>query len=90
MHESAVRTYIDIRDSHEEDLESILPQAVQAIKNALSDANGKILVHCRAGMSRSASCVIAYLMEVQEMTASDAFKFVQSKRDCITPNESFD
>ena len=39
----------------------VLPHAVEFIKSCL-DQKGKILVHCFAGMSRSASCVIAYMM----------------------------
>jgi dual specificity phosphatase 10 len=51
--------------------------------------NGKVLVHCVAGVSRSASVVIAYLMNHQKMTLSDAFSFVQERRNKIFPNESF-
>jgi len=64
-------------------------QAVfQFITNAL-DTNGRILVHCFAGKSRSASFVIAYLMEFQNMNYVDAFKHVQTHRAVVEPNLGF-
>ncbi|XP_078314041.1 serine/threonine/tyrosine-interacting protein B-like isoform X2 [Crassostrea virginica] len=51
--------------------------------------NGKVLVHGNAGMSRSASLVIAYIMEKYGLCYRDAFMYVQQKRFCINPNEGF-
>lgn len=50
--------------------------------------NGKILVHCKEGVSRSASLVLAYLVRDQEMTLKDAVRLVRSKRE-ISPNQGF-
>ncbi|KAJ7337192.1 Dual specificity protein phosphatase 3 [Desmophyllum pertusum] len=50
--------------------------------------DGKILVHCKEGVSRSASLVLAYLVRDQEMHLKDAVRLVRSKRQ-ITPNEGF-
>ena len=45
------------------DLEAILPEAVEFIKQGLAASdNSKVLVHCLKGISRSASVVIAYLI----------------------------
>ena len=49
----------------------------------------KILVHCAAGASRSATIVIAYLMWTKKMSFDDALKFVQSKRFIVYPNPGF-
>ena len=49
----------------------------------------KILVHCMAGASRSATIVIAYLMWIQKMKFDDALNFVKSKRPIVDPNEGF-
>ena len=49
----------------------------------------KILVHCAAGASRSATVVIAYLMWKNKMKFEDAMKFVQKKRPIIYPNFGF-
>lgn len=43
----------------------------------LSVADGKILVHCRVGASRSATVVIAYLMLKQDKSVSEATQLVR-------------
>ncbi len=49
---------------------------------------GKVLVHCYVGMSRSATCVLAYLMITRKMSAAEAIRTVRMHRD-INPNEGF-
>jgi len=49
----------------------------------------RVLVHCLAGMSRSATIVIAYLLATTPMTAQEATEFVRSKRSIIRPNYGF-
>lgn len=50
--------------------------------------NGKIFVHCKEGVSRSVSLVLAYLVRDQDMELKDAVRLVRSKRE-ILPNEGF-
>ena len=45
-------------------------------------------MHCAAGVSRSASIVIAYIMWDKKMSFEEAFEFVESKRK-IGPNNGF-
>lgn len=54
----------------------------------LSPSTGKVLVHCYVGMSRSATCVLAYLMITRKMSAAEAIRTVRMHRD-INPNEGF-
>uniref|UniRef100_A0A0K2U708 Dual specificity protein phosphatase n=2 Tax=Lepeophtheirus salmonis TaxID=72036 RepID=A0A0K2U708_LEPSM len=49
---------------------------------------GKVLVNCMMGMSRSSTCVLAYLMLRQNMTAVEALTEVRKHRD-IRPNDGF-
>ena len=49
----------------------------------------KVLVHCMAGASRSATIVIAYLMWTNKMKFDDALNFVKSKRPIVYPNDGF-
>ena len=49
----------------------------------------KILVHCMAGASRSASIVIAYIMWAQKLSYQEALNFVENKRSSVFPNFGF-
>lgn len=46
----------------------------------IRQTNGKTMVHCVAGVSRSASLVLAYLMKHMKMSLKDAFELVRSAR----------
>lgn len=48
-----------------------------------------VLVHCQAGVSRSATVIIAYLMKHTLMTMTDAYKYVKSRRPVVSPNLNF-
>jgi protein-tyrosine phosphatase len=41
------------------------------------------------GVSRSASCVIMYIMKKFRVGYEDALEFVKSKRQIVEPNEGF-
>lgn len=50
---------------------------------------GNVLVHCRQGVSRSASVVLAYLMKTKHLSYDEAFAFVKARRPRVSPNSSF-
>ncbi|XP_033633507.1 dual specificity protein phosphatase 4-like [Asterias rubens] len=89
MNDGAI-TYksIPVDDDNEADLLSWFPDAIDFI-NAVQHAGGSVLIHCRAGISRSATVCLAYLMKVQSMRLEEAFEFVRSLRKVISPNFSF-
>jgi atypical dual specificity phosphatase len=49
-----------------------------------------VLVHCLAGMSRSATIVCAYLLATTPMNTQETISFVRSKRSIIRPNYGFE
>ena len=51
--------------------------------------NGKVLVHCHAGISRSVSMVIYYLSKKMNMHPIDASKIVRKKRVIADPYSGF-
>ena len=51
--------------------------------------NGIILVHCQLGISRSTSCVIAYMIKYMGYTAMSALDFIKKKRTQVMPNFGF-
>lgn len=50
-----------------------------------------ILVHCHAGMQRSAAVVAMFLMSMYRMSKADAMKFIRSKRPiAFFPSANFE
>lgn len=48
-----------------------------------------MLVHCHAGVSRSATIVVAYLMTYRKWSPSQGLEFVRGKRERAKPNANF-
>ena len=63
----------------------LLNDAVAFIKGATTP----VLVHCRAGVSRSATVVMAYLISMCGMSYREAKMTVNEKRPCVSPNTTF-
>lgn len=50
---------------------------------------GRVLVHCCAGVSRSATLCLAYLVKYRDMSLMDAHTLVRACRPIIRPNCGF-
>lgn len=50
---------------------------------------GGVLVHCQAGMSRSASIVAAYLMSQYDLDPMEAMAMIREKRPVVEPSATF-
>ena len=79
---------IPIPDALHINITEYLPTTNEFINNAITNG-GRVLVHCFAGKSRSASIVIGYIMKKEKMTFQQALDFVLQKRSCIDPNLAF-
>lgn len=75
-------------DSNKQNLRQYFEEAFEFIEEAHQAGQG-LLIHCQAGVSRSATIVIAYLMKHTWMTMTDAYKFVKARRPIISPNLNF-
>ena len=54
--------------------------------NEIKEKNMICLVHCIAGISRSSTIVLAYLMKYLKLNLKEAHLFLKSKRPLIRPN----
>ncbi|KIK68452.1 hypothetical protein GYMLUDRAFT_215067 [Collybiopsis luxurians FD-317 M1] len=88
IHETFIRHQILLDDSEEEDILIHLLPAITFIQSELDKGRG-VLVHCQAGISRSATIVAAYLMHNREMNVEEALNLIRKARPEIDPNPSF-
>ncbi|XP_065150457.1 dual specificity protein phosphatase 19b [Paramisgurnus dabryanus] len=79
---------VTILDLPETDITSYFPDCFEFINQA-SQQGGVLLVHCNAGVSRSASVVIGFLMSQDKLSFEEAFSTVKSARPYIQPNPGF-
>ena len=79
--------HLPLDDVYEEQLSPYFTIANEFIENQLQKGN-KVLVHCHAGISRSASIIIGFLM-YKNMSFTEAYDYVKSKRNIIDPNMGF-
>jgi protein tyrosine phosphatase len=83
-----VYKHIELDDKESADIECHFAAAYDFIEGAAKNG-GKTLVHCHAGVSRSATIVVAYLMKKQGLSVDDAVAACKRGRPCIKPNRGF-
>ncbi|XP_062268608.1 dual specificity protein phosphatase 4 [Platichthys flesus] len=79
---------IPVQDNHKEDISCWFLEAIEFI-DSVRDSSGRVLIHCQAGISRSATICLAYLMKRKRVRLDEAFEFVRRRRSIISPNFSF-
>ncbi|XP_046754104.1 dual specificity protein phosphatase 19 [Diprion similis] len=78
--------FIDLMDIPE----AKISEALKACLGIMRESQGQgIFIHCNAGVSRSASVVIGYLMIKKNLSYDQAYQEVKSIRECIKPNDGF-
>ena len=75
----------EIDDCIEENIGQFFDQAFDFIEAA----DGRVFVHCGAGISRSGSIVIAYIMRKEGKSYEEAVSFVRERRSSVKPNDGF-
>lgn len=80
--------WIPLYDSEMENITEYIKKSVKFIDNAISNGH-KVLVHCAAGISRSSSIIIAYMMYKDNMSFDTALAHVKTVRPCCRPNPAF-
>merc|ERR1712012_110576 len=80
--------HLEAADNGFQNLRQFFEEAFAFIDEA-KKANTGVLVHCQAGISRSPTIAVAYLMKHSLMAMAEAYKFVKTRRSIISPNLNF-
>jgi len=81
--------HIEIDDDEEEDIGRYLESTSRWIRKALKmNQATRVLIHCFAGVSRSATIVIHFLMRERNISYIEALEFMIGKRS-VDPNDGF-
>jgi hypothetical protein len=81
------QTIIEADDIPSFNILPFLDDAADFIHDSLN--KGNVLVHCGSGISRSATCVIAYFIKYKKCDMEKAWTIVKEKRSFVFPNRGF-
>jgi predicted protein tyrosine phosphatase len=83
---------LPIEDTPQQATVSIFAENIDRLLDSIHKSllEGKrVAVHCQAGVSRSATVVIAYMMKYEGLSLNDAVEYVSTHRPAICPNRGF-
>lgn len=89
LHKNINHKVYRIEDEEDEDIRSLFEPSIEFINKGLTTPNATVIVHCYAGISRSSSIILAYLMSEKKMSLINAHTYLKSKRRIIEPNDEF-
>ncbi|EFJ21476.1 hypothetical protein SELMODRAFT_417243 [Selaginella moellendorffii] len=82
-----VRKVFLLEDTMEEDLLACLGECLDFVEKGRED--GIVLVHCGAGISRSAAVITAYLMRKENLLRDEALASLRECSPQVSPNDNF-
>jgi len=77
-----------LKDTNNEDISLLFYRTFEWMQSAL-EGGGRVLVHCREGVSRSATMIIAYLMWRFRLSFEAAHERIRKVRPICNPNTGF-
>jgi len=78
---------VEVIDVEFEDMISHFHACIDFIENGLK--TGGVFVHCAAGISRSTTMIVAYLMQKNNWDLDTALRYTVERRKCVWPNMGF-
>ncbi|KAI9671776.1 MAG: tyrosine protein phosphatase yvh1 [Alyxoria varia] len=84
-----IHLQIDIEDMEDENILEFFPRMNKFMKDALAVDGQAIFVHCAMGKSRSATTVIAYMMQQLRLNPTEALERLRTARPQVEPNDGF-
>ncbi len=79
----------NLNDSPGQDILPVIYKVYNFLPKYLENTRRNVLFNCYAGISRSATVLIGFLMLYLNMTLNSAFNLVKSKRKIVNPNSGF-
>lgn len=91
LHDTHIRDYLHIPMRDVVEAVGVQQQLREACRflERMRACGHPTFVHCRAGKSRSATCVMAYLIKTRRWTLKKAYGFVSAQRPRTSPNIGF-
>ncbi|CAM6111608.1 unnamed protein product [Calypogeia fissa] len=83
-----VQLFFELADESKADITQYFERMFQFVEDARKSKR-RVLVHCGAGASRSATLCAAYLMRVNQWKADFTLKFLKQQRRQVDPNPGF-
>jgi hypothetical protein len=80
---------LEVKDVETATIEEHFPECLRFIEEALKDPSNRVLIHCWAGISRSATITCCYLIKNLAMSYPEAVEHVRRARHWIDPNSGF-
>lgn len=77
--------YYSARWDHDPKLAAELGPLTRVVHEAVK-ADLRVLVHCKCGVSRSATLVLAYIMAAFDLDYTDAYAYVKKRHPELSPN----
>ena len=68
---------------------SLVRLDLSSLETALRNKDNNVLIHCSAGISRSPTLVLAYMMKKHRLSFDEAFEKMRKLRSIVDPNVSF-
>jgi protein tyrosine phosphatase len=79
---------VDVCDRPYSQINKYFDECADFIDDAVNK-NGKVLVHCKCGVSRSTTLIAAYLIKKKNYSVDGAIEIIKKSRNCIQANAGF-